>query len=93
MAAVHVPDVDVDLVDRVASTTGLSPAEARRVIHDVLAWYGERVEDVVRRRHAELQLRGVRNDQAFPQIAAELTRRLVAPPPLTARQLRRIVYG
>ncbi len=85
--------VDDDLVDRIAVTTGLSHAEARRVIDDVLAWYGEKVEDVVRRRHAELQLRGVRNAEAFPLIAADLTRRLVAPPELSLRQLRRIVYG
>jgi hypothetical protein len=86
-------DVDADLVDRIAATTGLSPAEARRVIDDVLAWYGEKVEEVVRRRHTELQSRGVRNAQAFPLIAAELARRLVAPPELSLRQLRRIVYG
>ncbi len=84
---------DADLVDRVAATTGLNHAEARRVIDDILAWYDERVEDVVRRRHAELKLRGVRNEQAFPMIATELTRRVVAPPELSVRQLRRIVYG
>lgn len=86
-------DDDTELIDRIAATTGLSQAEARRVIDDVLAWYDEKVEDVVRRRHAELKLRGVRNEQAFPMIATELTRRVVAPPELSVRQLRRIVYG
>lgn len=86
-------DADVDLVDRIATTTGLSHPEARRVIDDVLSWYAEPVEVVVRRRHGELQRHGVRNVQAFPRIAAELSDRLVAPPPLSLRQLRRMIYG
>lgn len=62
-------------------------------MQDVLAWYREPVQDVVRRRHAEHQLRGVRNADAFVLIAEELRERLVAAPPLSERQLRRIVYG
>ena len=84
---------DQDLVDHIADSTGLSPGEARRVVDDVLAWYREPVADVVRRRHHDLQLHGVRNDAAFEQIAAELRARLVAAPELSVRQLRRLVYG
>lgn len=87
------PDVDAELVERIAASTGLTHGEAARVIEDVLAWYRQRVDDVVRRRHAELKINGVRNAQAFPRIAAELRHRLVAPPELSLRQLRRIVYG
>ena len=43
---------DAELVQRVAGTTGLSDAEAARVVDDVLAWYAEPLEDYVRRRHA-----------------------------------------
>ena len=82
-----------ELVDRVAASTGLTPGEAARVIDDVLAYYREDVEGYVRRRHAYLQAHGVRNDQAFSMIAEELTHRLVAPPTLSLRQLRRIIYG
>lgn len=82
-----------DLVNRVAESTGLNPSEARRVIEDVLAWYAEPVEEYVRRRHRQLQTYGVRNPEAFAQIADELTHRTVAPPHLSERQLRRIVYG
>ncbi len=85
--------LDAELVDRIAVSTGLTHGEASRVIDDVLAWYRQGVDDVVRRRHAELQLHGVRNAQAFPRIAGELRHRLVAPPELSLRQLRRIVYG
>ena len=84
---------DRDLVDRVAGSTGLTPAEAARVISDVLAWYHEPVEDYVRRRHAHHRLYGKRNPEIFALIADELAGRLVAAPSLTERQLRRIVYG
>jgi hypothetical protein len=84
---------DRDLIDRVAATAGLMPAEAARVIEDVLAWYREPVEDYVRRRHAHHQLYGRRNSEIFALIADELAHRLVAAPSLTERQLRRIVYG
>jgi hypothetical protein len=35
----------------------------------------------------------MRNPQIFAQIRGELARRVVAPPTLSERQLRRIVYG
>jgi hypothetical protein len=84
---------DRDLIERVAGSTGLTPAEATRVVEDVLAWYREPVEDYVRRRHAHLKLYGRRNPEIFTLIARELAGRLVAAPSLTERQLRRIVYG
>jgi hypothetical protein len=86
--AVH----DRDLIDRVAGSTGLTPGEAARVVADVVAWYRESVEAFVRRRHAHYQLYGKRNPEIFALIADELTTRLVAPPALSQRQLRRIVY-
>lgn len=76
-----------------AATTGLAPAEAARVVEDVLAFHAESVEDVVRRRHAELQLHGAKNAEIFTRIRAELTTRLVAAPDLSERQVRRIIYG
>lgn len=85
--------MDPELIDRVAESAGLTPAEAARVVQDVLAWYREPVEDYVRRRHARLHLHGRRNPEIFELIAAELSARLVAPPRLSQRQLRRIVYG
>jgi len=84
---------DRDLVDRVAGSTGLTPAEAARVVEDVLAWYREPVEEYVRRRHAYHRLYGKRNPEIFALIADELGDRLVAAPPLSQRQLRRIIYS
>lgn len=85
--------VDPALVAHVVETTGLSPAEAARVVEDVVAFHAESVEDYVRRRHAHLKTYGARNPEIFARIAAELADRVVAPPRLTERQLRRIIYG
>jgi hypothetical protein len=91
--AVTIGRVDTELVDRVAGSAGLTRAEAARVIEDVLAWYREPVQDFVRRRHAHHHLYGRRNQQIFALIAEELAGRLVAPPTLSQRQLRRMIYG
>lgn len=84
---------DADLVRHVQLSTGLSPAEAARVVDDVLAFHRESVEDYVRRRHAELKTYGAKNAEIFAELASELAGRLVAAPALSERQLRRIVYG
>lgn len=81
------------LVERVVASTGLTPAEAARVVEDVVAFHAEPVEDYVRRRHAHLRTYGAKNDQIFALIAEELAGRVVAAPRLTERQLRRIIYG
>jgi hypothetical protein len=76
-----------------ARSCSFSPAEAARVVADVLGFFSEVPEDFVRRRHRELKTRGFTNDQAFGQIAAEIPLRRYAPPEFSPRQLRRIVYG
>ncbi len=82
-----------DIVVQLSHSTGLPPAVAARVLADVLAYFRETAPEFVRRRHAELQRRGLTNDRIFAVIADELARRPVAAPELTARQLRRLVYG
>lgn len=63
------------------------------MVADVLGYFSETPDAFVRRRHRELQAGGLTNDRLFPQIAAELPHRRYAPPELSLRQLRRIVYG
>jgi hypothetical protein len=84
---------DSEIVDHVASSTGLPVGVAARVVEDVVAFYREPVEDYVRRRHSELKVYGKKNPEIFATIAGELAPRLVAAPTLSERQLRRIVYG
>ncbi|MEU8587999.1 hypothetical protein AB0C59_13535 [Streptomyces sp. NPDC048664] len=82
-----------ELVDHLARSTPLSRGEVLRVIQDVLAYFDESTEDFVRRRHRELQAQGLVNAVIFERIESDLRYRAVAPPELTLRQLRRIVYG
>ncbi|MEU8571008.1 hypothetical protein AB0C51_22135 [Streptomyces pathocidini] len=82
-----------DLVDHLVRSTPLPRGEAARVVLDVLAYFDETTEEFVRRRHRELQSQGLTNADIFERIIYELPRRAVAPPQLSLRQLRRIVYG
>ena len=84
--------VPPELVRHVAATTGLPAATAARVVGDVIGYFAETTGEFVRRRHAELR-RGHKNDQIWALIAAELAGRPVAAPPVSERQLRRMVYG
>lgn len=86
-------DPSEDLVEQISRTTGLTPEDARRVVADVLAYFTETTEQYVRRRHRELQTYGARNDEIFERLGTELRHWPVRSPELSARQLRRIVYG
>ena len=85
--------LDPALVAQVAHSTGLSPAEAARVVDDVLSYHAVPLAEHVRRRHRELRTRGEHNPAIFRRIASELPDVVVAAPHLTERQLRRLVYG
>ena len=82
-----------ELVDHLTRSTPLSRGEALRVVQDVLAYFDETTQDYVRRRHRELQANGLTNTAIFDRIEADLKYWAVAPPELTLRQLRRMVYG
>ena len=82
-----------DLIDHLVRSTPLQRGEAARVVLDVLAYFDETTEGFVRRRHRELQSQGLRNEAIFERISHELPHRAVSPPPLSLRQLRRLVYG
>ena len=85
--------MDAELVEYLARSCSISPAEAARVVADVLGYFSEGPDEFVRRRHRELKARGLTNDQAFGQIASEIPQRRYTPPDYSQRQLRRIVYG
>ncbi|WP_035850739.1 hypothetical protein [Kitasatospora azatica] len=82
-----------DLLAHLTRTSVLGPGEAARVVAEVLAYFSETATEFVQRRHAELQSRGLTNEQIFARITEELPARRVAAPELSTRQLRRIVYG
>ena len=72
---------------------GLSRGDAERTVAEVLDYFSETTESFVRRRHRELQRRGLVNAESLSRIAAELPHRRVAPPQLSERQIRRVIYG
>jgi len=82
-----------DLVDHLTRSTPLSTSEASRVVAEIVDYFAEPVPAYVRRRHAELKRRGLTNDEIFATVGTELSTRRFAAPPLTPRQLRRMVYG
>lgn len=86
--------VDSALLDHLCSTTGLSRNTCRRVALDVLAEYGETLEAFVKRRHTELKgTTDLRNEQVYDRILAEIPARRFRVDALSARQVRRLIYG
>jgi hypothetical protein len=85
--------VDPRLVRHVEGSTGLTTAEAARLVEDVLSFHDEPIEQWVRRRHAELKTYGSRNAEIFARLREELRGHVVAAPDLSERQLRRMIYG
>lgn len=85
--------VDPRLVRHVEESSGLTPAEALRLVEDVLSFHDQPVEEWVRRRHAELKTYGARNAEIFARLQQELRGHVVAAPELSERQLRRMIYG
>ena len=86
--------IDSELVDYLAATSGLSKSICQRLVLDVLAQFDEPLEAWVVRRHAELKRNGaLKNEQIYAQIQSELPTRRFSAKPLTTRQVRRLIYG
>lgn len=81
-----------DLVRHVAGSTGLPTSVAARLITDVVAYFDETPEEFVRRRHGQLQRRGLKNEQIWRLLAREVADRRFRAEQFSERQLRRIVY-
>ncbi len=82
-----------ELIDYLGRTHGLSERTAQRLVDEVLSYCQETVEEFIRRRHRELQALDLKNEAIFAEIAAELSTRRFCAPPLTERQIRRLIYG
>lgn len=82
-----------ELVDYLARSSRLTPQEATRLVHEVLAFMSEMPEDFVRRRHLALQAQGLSNRAIYLQITTELASRRFRAPDYSERQIRRIIYG
>jgi hypothetical protein len=72
---------------------GLSGAQAARAVDEVLDSLGLEVDEYIAGRHAELQTQGESNSEIFGRIAEELRCLRFKAPELSARQIRRRIYG
>ena len=74
-------------------SAALAGDAAARLVEEVVAYYSESVEEYVTRRHRELRAEELQNDAIFERVAAEVRTRRFAAPPLSQRQIRRLIYG
>jgi hypothetical protein len=82
-----------ELIAYLVRTSRLSPAEAQRLVAEVLSFLHETPEDFVRRRHRALQADGLPNASIYMHLAAELSTWRFRAPEYTPRQIRRMIYG
>jgi len=72
---------------------GLAPDELGLLLDDLWAFTEETAEEFVRRRHGELQREGLRNETIYKRLAEEAAVGRYKSPPLSLRQVRRMIYG
>jgi hypothetical protein len=72
---------------------GLSASAAERAVREILDCFGLGVDEYIRARHDELRGQGSGNEGIYQTIAEELPRLLFRAPRLSARQIRRRIYG
>jgi len=82
-----------DVRQRLQSVLGLSRTQATRAVDEVLDSLGLEVDEYIARRHGELQTQGESNSEIFERIAQELRALRFKAPALSARQIRRRIYG
>ena len=82
-----------DVRQRLQSVLGLTQAQASRAVDEVLDSLGLEVDEYIARRHGELQAQGDSNSEIFERIAEELRALRFKAPKLSARQIRRRIYG
>lgn len=82
-----------ELVVHLVRASRLTPAEAAKLVDEVLSFLAEQPEEFVRRRHRALQLEGLANPEIFARLTAELARWRFRAPAYSERQIRRIIYG
>ena len=82
-----------DAERRLSSLLGLSPELASRAVAEVLDTLSLDVDEFINTRHAELQAQGEQNTIIFERIAVELSELRFKAPALSARQIRRRIYG
>ena len=79
--------------ERLQTLLGLRADQALRAVAETLDSFAFEVDQYISTRHAELQAEGESNPRIFERIAEELPTLRFKAPELSARQIRRRVYG
>ena len=82
-----------DAERRLRVLLGLSAQQASRAVDEVLDVLRLDVDEFISARHAQLQAQGEQNPVIFERIAGELAVLRFRAPALSARQIRRRIYG
>jgi hypothetical protein len=78
---------------RLSQVLGLTPERAARVVSEVLDALRFDVDEYIVARHAQLRAEGVSNPEIYERIAAEIAALRFRASGLSARQIRRRIYG
>ncbi|HOX32637.1 MAG TPA: hypothetical protein PLB91_09910 [Spirochaetales bacterium] len=87
------PPLSLEQRARLAERYGLSEAELGTLLADLWLLSEEGVEDYARRRHGELRAAGLPNERCFELLEREIASGRFAAPPLSQRQIKRMIYG
>lgn len=82
-----------DVQKRLEGILGLSREQAARAVDEVFDTLELEVDEFIQTRHAELRAEGEDNPAIFERIRTELASLRFRAPELTARQIRRRIYG
>ena len=86
--------LDKTFLDYLCNTTDLPKDVCTRLVLDVLNEYSETLDGFVKRRHTDLKATtDLKNEQIYDRIATEIPTRRFAVDNLSARQIRRLIYG
>jgi len=78
---------------RLQQLLGLTPERAARAVAEVLDGMRFDVDQYIRARHSQLQSENLTNAEIYERIASELPALRFVGPALSARQIRRRIYG
>lgn len=85
--------IDPNLKRHLLDNYSIGEHELEMLVDDISEYWNRSVQDFVVQRHGELQRSGYSNADIFSRIEKELPQRRFAAPPLSIRQIRRIIYG
>jgi hypothetical protein len=83
----------LEIERRLSEVLGLSPERASRALSEVLDALRFDLDEYIVTRHAQLRAEGVPNTQIYDRIAAEVAGLRFCAGELSARQIRRRIYG